>query len=249
MHILLPQQMTLIWKKWCCWVWLQACCFGGTVTGRSNAPLTPSLPSVASLSLVPWSHTARLLHPRSCCPGVDGEHRCEEWRTASTASLQGMLMQLGCHLRADISHRTRKSSTSNSPPVIIALSLQETTLTCDTFCDPIDLLTPRLSCFLLPLDPAPFCYRFLFLSLSSSRVSRACCRLVCEAVGQRGTAVTSVHARMLYQISTSAQAENTQISMHAWPTNPQILQHAEQSEYTIFTEFQPCLRCTLCSQT
>lgn len=144
MHILLPLQMTLICTEKMVPLGDYKCAvLEARLPGVSDAPLTPSSPSVAYPSLVPWSHTVRLLHPRSCCPGVDGEHRCEEWRTGSTASLQGMLMQLGCQLRADISHRTRKSSTSDSPPVIISLSLQETTLTCDTFCDPIDLLTPR----------------------------------------------------------------------------------------------------------
>lgn len=148
------------------YVWLQTCCFGATVGGYSDAPLTPSSPSAASPSLVPWSHTVRLVCSQSCSPGIDGKRQCEKRGVWSSVSLRGMLMELSCHVGADVSRRKGSmyniQNQSKSTPAVVVWWLQGTTWTYE------HLLWPRwgdlskLICFHLILVWFPFCYRTSF---------------------------------------------------------------------------------------
>lgn len=191
-------------------VWLQTCCFGATVAGCSDAPLTPSSPSAASPSLVPWSHTVRLVHSQSCSPGIDAECRCEKRRVWSPASLRGMLMQLSCHFRADISHPNGRYTTSkNSPRVRKNYCL----MTSRNHVNLWHLLWSRwgalskIICSYLILVWLPSVS--VPLSLQWSRASRACYRLAFEAVRQRGLAVMS--ARMCTHTQADIPIEPTRI--------------------------------------
>lgn len=184
------------------YVWLQTCCFGATVGGYSDAPLTPSSPSAASPSLVPWSHTVRLVRSQSCSPGIDGKRQCEKRGVWSSVSLRGMLMELSCHVGADVSRRKGRYTTSKtSPRVRLQWSSDDFKEPCEPmniFCDPGEAISPSLSASTWSW------YDFLSvtvpLSLWRSRTSRACYWLVFEAVGQRGLAVMSHTGRHTHRI-------------------------------------------------